>query len=75
MIRHYYEGIPLYIGQYVERFHYYFGSLEKAWPLNEQENVFYIMSGYAYLIKAAADSRPGEMNDDIQDLENQTEEV
>jgi len=75
LIRHYYEGIPLYIGQYVERFHYYFGSLEKAWPLNEQENVFYIMSGYAYLIKAAADSRPGEMNDDIQDLENQTEEV
>ena len=33
------------------------------------------MSGYAYLIKAAADSRPGEMNDDIQDLENQTEEA
>jgi CRISPR-associated protein Csh1 len=74
LLRHYFEGIPLYIGQYIERFHNYFGSLEKAWSLNEQENVFYIMSGYAYLIKTATDSGHDEVNDDKQDSENQTEE-
>jgi len=77
LIRHYFEGVPLYIGQYMERFHNYFGSLEKAWPFNEQENVFYIMSGYAYLVKGATDSssgEEGEENDNKDENENQTEE-
>ena len=74
LIRHYFEGVPLYIGQYMERFHNYFGTLEKAWPLNEQENVFYIMSGYAYLVKGATSSGSGEGNDDGDKNENQTEE-
>jgi len=74
LIRHYFEGVPLYIGQYMERFHNYFGSLEKAWLLNEQENVFYIMSGYAYLVKGATDSGSGEGNADEDKSENQTKE-
>lgn len=74
LIRHYFEGLPLYIGQYMERFHNYFGTLEMTWPLNEQENVFYIMSGYAYLVKGATDSGSGEGNDDGDKNKNQTEE-
>lgn len=73
LIRHYFEGVPLYIGQYMERFHYYFGALKKNWPLNEQENVFYIMSGYAYLVKGATYSGPGEGNAGDDKNENQTE--
>jgi len=72
LIRHYFEGVPLYIAQYMERFHNYFGSLEKTWPFNEQENVFYIMSGYAYMVKGIGDSTPGEGN--AGEDENQTEE-
>ncbi|TEB13236.1 TM1802 family CRISPR-associated protein [Pelotomaculum propionicicum] len=74
LVRHYFEGVPLYIAQYMERFHNYFGSLEKAWSFNEQENVFYIMSGYAYLVKGASDSGSGEGNADEDKNENQTEE-
>lgn len=73
LVRHYFEGVPLYIGQYMERFHNYFGSLEKVWPFTEQENVFYIMSGYAYLVKGASDFSSGKENAGEDDNENQAE--
>jgi len=48
-----YDKMTLFAEAMMNRFHYYFGTVEKKWPLSEQANVFYIMSGYAYLVGAS----------------------
>ena len=45
-----YEKMNLFVEGIMNRFHYYFGTLEKNWSLNDQENVFYIMAGYSYVV-------------------------
>ncbi len=44
------ELITLFTEAVMNRFHYYYGSLEQNWLLSERANVFYIMSGYAYSV-------------------------
>jgi CRISPR-associated protein Csh1 len=34
----------------MNKFHENFGTCEKDWPISDQENVFYLMSGYSFLI-------------------------
>ncbi|HHY66869.1 MAG TPA: CRISPR-associated protein [Alicyclobacillus sp.] len=70
LAKYYFEGLPLYIEQFIERFHHYFGPLERNWPLNEQANVFYLMAGYGFLVKGKSgeserDSEETEVNSDI----------
>lgn len=45
-----YEELTLFAEAEMNRFHYYYGTLERTWPLSERANVFYIMSGYAYKV-------------------------
>ncbi|WP_077369032.1 TM1802 family CRISPR-associated protein [Anaerosalibacter sp. Marseille-P3206] len=45
-----YEKMNLFVEGIMNRFHNYFGTLEKSWSLSDQENVFYIMAGYSYMI-------------------------
>lgn len=59
LAKYYFEGLPLYIEQFIERFHHYFGSLEKNWPLNEHANVFYLMAGYGFLVKGRTEETEG----------------
>lgn len=50
-----YNSWTLFTEAIMNRFHYYFpGNLEQKWPLSEQANVFYIMSGYAYMVGTEA---------------------
>nr|WP_207754912.1 TM1802 family CRISPR-associated protein [Desulforadius tongensis] len=45
-----YNKFTLFTEAVINRFHNYYGSLQAPWPLSERENVFYIMSGYAYQV-------------------------
>ena len=40
---------------YLNRYHYYYGSINNHWKLNEQENIFYLMAGYSFKIGAFKD--------------------
>lgn len=45
-----YDKMTLFAEAVMNRFHYYFGALDKEWSLNDQANVFYIMAGYSYMV-------------------------
>lgn len=45
-----YDKMTLFTEAIMNRFHYYFGTLDKEWDLNDQANVFYIMAGYSYMV-------------------------
>ncbi|MDF9407074.1 MAG: CRISPR-associated protein (cas_TM1802) [Pelotomaculum sp. PtaB.Bin013] len=45
-----YGKFTLFAEAVMNRFHYYYGTLDRTWPLSERANVFYIMSGYAYMV-------------------------
>lgn len=45
-----YNKMTLFSEAVMNRVHYYFDPLKNNWPLNDQENVFYLMSGYAYMV-------------------------
>lgn len=45
-----YNKLTLFAEAVMNRFHYYCGILERPWPLSERANVFYLMSGYAYMV-------------------------
>jgi len=49
-----YNKMTLFSEGIMNRFHYYYGSLDKTWPLNDRANVFYIMAGYAYMVGSKA---------------------
>jgi CRISPR-associated protein Csh1 len=50
-----YNRWSLFSEAVMNRFHHYYsGNLERKWPLSEQANVFYIMSGYAYMVGTKA---------------------
>lgn len=50
-----YNKWTLFTEAVMNRFHHYFsGTHEQKWPLSEQANVFYIMSGYAYMVGTKA---------------------
>jgi len=34
----------------MQKFHENFGASEKKWPLSDHENIFYLMSGYSFLV-------------------------
>lgn len=45
-----YEKLELFTESIMNRFHYYYGSLNHTQKLSEQANVFYIMAGYSYMV-------------------------
>ena len=45
-----YDKMTLFAEAIMNRFHYYFGALDREWILDEHENVFYIMAGYSYMV-------------------------
>jgi CRISPR-associated protein Csh1 len=47
---HQYNKMTLFTEAIMNRMHYYFDPLKNNWPLNDHENVFYLMSGYAYMV-------------------------
>lgn len=47
---HQYNRMTLFAEAIMNRFHNYFGTLDREWILNEHANVFYIMAGYSYLV-------------------------
>ncbi len=50
-----YNKWTLFTEAVMNRFHHYFSdTLEQKWSLSEQANVFYIMSGYAYMVGTKA---------------------
>lgn len=58
-----YNKMTLLVEAVMNRFHHHYGSLHDNWPFSERENVFYIMSGYAYLVgKKAPDLTEDEQN-------------
>ncbi len=63
-----YDKLTLFAETLMSRFHECFGKISKEWPLTEEENVFYIMAGYAYLVANKApdlsDQEEESMNDD-----------
>ncbi|WP_066632524.1 TM1802 family CRISPR-associated protein [Desulfolucanica intricata] len=60
-----YNKFSLYTEALINRFHHYYGNLEADWPLSERENVFYIMSGYAYLVGNRAPDITAEEEKDL----------
>ena len=56
------EALLMFATAAMNRFHFYYGSLDKNRLLNEQANVFYTMSGYAYMVgnKVASDVETSE---------------
>ncbi len=68
LAKYYFEGFPLYIEQFIERFHHYFGTLEKTWPLNEETNVFYLMAGYGFLVKGKIESKEDSIKEGYPDM-------
>lgn len=55
-----YERMTLFAEAIMNRFHYYFGVLDREWTLDEHENVFYIMAGYSYMVGSKAIETPKE---------------
>lgn len=55
-----YNKRTLFAESLMSRFHVYFGSLETVNAFTEHENVFYIMSGYAYMVGTKAPDRTKE---------------
>lgn len=51
---HQYNKLTLFSERLMERFHNYYGPLREKWPLSDHANVFYIMSGYAYMVGTKA---------------------
>ena len=49
-----YERMTLFAEAIMNRFHYYFGVLDREWMLDEHENVFYILAGYSYMVGSKA---------------------
>ncbi|WP_227761730.1 TM1802 family CRISPR-associated protein [Zhaonella formicivorans] len=45
-----YNKFTLFSENLMQKFHCNFGNLEQAWPYNDHANVFYLMSGYAYMV-------------------------
>lgn len=50
-----YDEMKLFNEAVMNRFHYYYGSLKRQWSLNDHANVFYIMSGYSYMVGRKAE--------------------
>ncbi|ADG07366.1 TM1802 family CRISPR-associated protein [Kyrpidia tusciae] len=75
LAKYYFEGLPLYMEQFIERFHNYFGTLEKAWPLSEQANVFYLMAGYGFMVKGETGEQSGTAETDGADEETTTDDL
>ncbi len=55
-----YDLFDWYSDMLLEGFHRHRRTLEKEWPLSEQANVFYIMSGYAYQVGVLANRKDQE---------------
>lgn len=47
-----YDKMTIFTEAVMNRFNYYYSLSNKSWPLDEHENVFYIMAGYSYLVGA-----------------------
>lgn len=45
-----YNKMTSFVETIMNRFHYYFGTLNKVWDLSDQANVFFIMAGYSYMV-------------------------
>lgn len=45
-----YNKFTFFAESLLSKFHYYFEKASKDWTLTDEENVFYIMAGYAYLV-------------------------
>ncbi|AEE90318.1 conserved protein of unknown function [Tepidanaerobacter acetatoxydans Re1] len=45
-----YNKMTLFTEAIMNRFHYYYGSLDGDWKLDDRANVFYIMAGYSYMV-------------------------
>jgi CRISPR-associated protein Csh1 len=67
---HQYNKMTLFTESLMNRFHVYYGSLEMENALTEHENVFYIMSGYAYMVGAKAPDRTKEETEVQEEEEN-----
>ncbi len=66
-----YDKITLFTEAIMNRFHYYFGNLDKQWDLNDQANVFYLMAGYSYMV---GNKYPDMTEEEITALNEMTED-
>lgn len=55
-----YEIVSQFNEVLMNRFHYYYGSIGQKWELSEQANVFYVMSGYSYMVGGKVQEPPVE---------------
>jgi len=72
---HQYRELTIFSEAIMNRFHTYYGSLDKKWPLSEQANVFYLMAGYAYMVGTKAPDLTNEertvQSEDLETVENE----
>jgi CRISPR-associated protein Csh1 len=66
-----YNKMTLFTEAVMSCFHYYFGTLDKKWNLNDQANVFYIMSGYSYMV---GNKSPDLTTEELETLNEKTDE-
>lgn len=68
-----YNKMTLFSEAIMNRMHYYFDPLKNNWPLDDHENIFYLMSGYAYMVgNKPVDVSPDET--EVQESFNQDNE-
>jgi len=48
-----YKRLNIFTEAVMNRFHYYYGCIKDTWKLDGHANVFYIMSGYAYMVSSS----------------------
>jgi CRISPR-associated protein Csh1 len=65
-----YDKMTLYAEALMNKFHEYAGKaiVDGAWPLSEQANVFFIMSGYAYMVGSKPPDLDEEENQVLEDF-------
>lgn len=65
-----YDKMTLYVEALMNKFHEYAGKtiIDGIWPLSEQANVFYIMSGYAYMVGSKPTDLDKEEKQVLQDI-------
>ena len=63
-----YDVLGLYAEAVMNRFHYYYRSLDDDKPLGERANVFYIMAGYAYSVGNKAPDISAEEENAVADI-------
>ncbi len=69
-----YNKITIFTEGLMNRYHAYHGSYEEQWQLSETANVFYLMSGYAYMVGRKAPDLSKKEQDVMQENLNNTED-